>query len=36
MVLTKKDDNHKDSYIEIFEETVKGRFNKIKELTKEK
>ena len=36
MVLTKIDDNHKDSYIEIFEEIVKGRFNKIKELAKEK
>ena len=36
MVLTKKDDNHKDSYIGIFEETVKERFNKIKELAKEK
>ena len=34
MALTNKDD-HKDNCKEIFEELVKGRFDKIKEITNE-
>ena len=35
MALTNKDDDHKDSCKDIFEELVKERFDEIKELTNE-